>query len=535
MSELRPVPGLPAAAALVWALKNGLEQGLGEDEHEWTARLLNHYDGYATAERLVRLLVGRASTGHILFVDQLEEYAIAEPAAARDLFGWLAALAGNNGTAGLRVVATARPDSLDALITADTADLVSEAVQFLAPLASRDLLRAVYTSVPLRSELRFDHGLPERIVKDAGDEPGQMALVQFALAELYTRRTSSMLTHDAYNDMGGVAGALVGHADATLAGLTQAQRDCARRLFVQLARLGDGDTFFRRPARAVDLAPELLDLTRELARGRLVVLSHAPSGAGTEEIVELAHDALTRVWPWLRGWLVESRDFRVWQEQLRADLHHWQAQHQESACLLNGSDLAVALDMLDRQPEDISADERDYILLSRRRSRWRAGRAVQAVSAAMERVAVSMSRGRDSEGWRHWQVLTVVGLWIAVLLAASSISVREVLESLRLHGHLGPSDTPAVVTAIVALSAATGTLIGVILTAYAKYVQARGQAEADLIRARAEMMRAEADVTRARAGLPPVAPSTNGDLPAATPPAEPDNSNSQPSPSGGTI
>ncbi|MER5618557.1 hypothetical protein [Streptomyces sp. NPDC002215] len=146
-------------------------------------------------------------------------------------------------------------------------------------------------------------------------------------------------------------------------------------------------------------------------------------------------------------------------------------------------------------------------------------------------MAMPRRQGRDPEGWRHWQVLAVVGLWIAFLLAAASISVREVLESFQLHAGLGPSDTPAVVTAIVALATATGTLIGVILTAYAKYVQARGQAEADLIRARAEMMRAEADVTRARAGLPPHALSANGDSPALTSPAEPDPS--QPPPSGG--
>lgn len=140
-----------------------------------------------------------------------------------------------------------------------------------------------------------------------------------------------------------------------------------------------------------------------------------------------------------------------------------------------------------------------------------------------DRVQMSMRQGRDSEGRPHWQVLTVVGLWVAVLLAVASISVREVLDSFQLHARLGPSDTPAVVTGIVALTTATGTLIGVVLTAYAKYVQARGQAGADLIRAKAEMMRAEADVARARAGLPPHTPSANGDPPALTSPAEPDD------------
>ncbi|PZT70381.1 hypothetical protein DN402_33995 [Streptomyces sp. SW4] len=108
-------------------------------------------------------------------------------------------------------------------------------------------------------------GLPERIVADAGDEPGRMPLVQFALTELWNRRTRSMLTHAAYDEMGGVAGALVGYADDALDELPRTRQDCARRLFVQLARPADGDAFSRRPARTADLAPELVEVARELA------------------------------------------------------------------------------------------------------------------------------------------------------------------------------------------------------------------------------------------------------------------------------
>ncbi|MFE9637118.1 hypothetical protein [Streptomyces sp. NPDC006463] len=90
------------------------------------------------------------------------------------------------------------------------------------------------------------------------------------------------------------------------------------------------------------------------------------------------------------------------------------------------------------------------------------------------------------------------------------------------HRSAATSDTPAVVTTIVALATGIGTLIGVTLTAYAKYVQARGQAEADLVRAKAGMMRAEADVMRARAGLPAIESSVNGGSEGGSSPAEPD-------------
>ncbi|WP_326812208.1 trypsin-like peptidase domain-containing protein [Streptomyces scopuliridis] len=400
VSELRPVPGVRAAAVLARALTGILEPELGEVERlaraEELAGLLET-GGDVPAELRGGVLARGASAGHVIFVDQFEEYTGAEPAAARGLFGLLAALAGKDGAAVLRVVATTRPDSLDVLVTAGTSDLVSDAVRFIAPLDAGDLERAVTAPVDAVPGLWFEPGLPERIVADAGDEPGRMPLVQFALTELWKRRTRSMLTHTAYNDLGGVAGALVGYAEETLAELTQTQQDRARRLFVQLARPGDGDTFSRRPTRTADLAPELLDVARELAPGKLVVLSRAPDGAEREEIVDLAHEALTALWPRLRQWLADSRDFRSWQEQLRADLLRWQTQHHESARLLNGADLAEADRRLAGHPEDISADERGYILLSRRHSR-RGTRLKQAASERWPSSRCSPSCWRSPRG-----------------------------------------------------------------------------------------------------------------------------------------
>lgn len=370
VTELRPVPGVPPAAVVARALTGVLEPDLGEIERlvraEELAGLLDAGRGIAPELR-ARVLGRSGSSRHVLFVDQLEEYVAGEPAAARTLFGLLAELAGD----GLRVIATARPDSLNSLITAGTSDLVSDAVQFLAPLATANLAQAVTAPIDTVPGLWFEAGLPERIVADAGDEPGRMPLVQFALTELWRRRSRAMLTHAAYDELGGVAGALVGYADHAYGRLPRADQVLARRLLVQLARPGDGDTFTRRPARTTDLAPDLVACARELAKDKLVVLSHAPGSDEHEEIVDLAHEALTTHWPRLRQWLADSRDFRVWQEQVRADLFRWQSQQREHSRLLSGTDLAEAERRLDAHTEagDISAAEREYIGLSRRHAR----------------------------------------------------------------------------------------------------------------------------------------------------------------------
>ncbi|MFC8508392.1 trypsin-like peptidase domain-containing protein [Streptomyces sp. NPDC057411] len=375
VGELRAVPGTRPGAALARALVPVLEPGLGEvarlRETAELARLLDTADGLPGALR-DRVLAHAGDGGHVLFVDQLEEYAAADPDAARALTRLLVALgAGQPDRPALRVVATARAESLGVLVTPEAADVLSDATRLLAPLSGEGLLRAVTGPVAAVPGLWFEPGLPERIVADAGEEPGRMPLVEFALTRLWEAREGGLLTHAAYDAVGGVAGALVGYAEEALRErLGPGEEPLARRLFVQLARPAGDHSFARRPARTAELAEDLAALARRLAPTKLVVLaSVAEEGGAPVETVELAHESLTTLWPRLNAWLAESRDFRAWQEQLRRDLARWREQDREPAALLRGSSLATALDRLARRPEDVSDAERAYILLGDHQAR----------------------------------------------------------------------------------------------------------------------------------------------------------------------
>ncbi|MGW1711530.1 caspase, EACC1-associated type [Streptomyces sp. NPDC002206] len=375
VSELRPAPRMSAAMSLATALTGILEPELDVRDRlakaEELGRLLETGVD-AHAELRGRILARGGGAGHVLLIDPLDDYVDADPAAARDLFALVAAVSGEDGTSVLRVLATGRPDSLGALVTPAATDLVGNAVELLAPLAVDDLKRVISAQTGDVPGLQFEPGLLERVVADAGDEPGFMPLVQIVLNGLWQNRTRSTLTHAAYDSFGGVTGVLVRHADDVFAELTERQRVDMRRLFVQLSRPGAGDPFLRRPSRATALAPELTDTARTLAHRRLVVLSRAAGDAAQEEMVDLAHEALTRLWHTGRQWLVESHDHRLWQETLRADLIRWESQHRDPGRLLRGADLAEAELRMASNPDDISNDERAYILLShqwRRRAR----------------------------------------------------------------------------------------------------------------------------------------------------------------------
>jgi hypothetical protein len=79
------------------------------------------------------------------------------------------------------------------------------------PLAAPELpaLLEMITGPAAVAGLTFEDGLPGRILRDTGSAPGTLALMAFALAELYAVcQPHTTLTHAAYDSFGGVQGAI---------------------------------------------------------------------------------------------------------------------------------------------------------------------------------------------------------------------------------------------------------------------------------------------------------------------------------------
>ncbi|WP_069174214.1 nSTAND1 domain-containing NTPase [Streptomyces griseus] len=426
VSLMRPVAGLRPEAVLAQALVAVLEPDEGETGRlrraaELTASLSEAPDGPATAEAAsglraaLRRQGGRA--GHLLVVDQLEEYAGAAPDAARRLLHLLFHLCGAVGGEAdhaPRAVVTARPDSIEALMTAETSSALSDAVMLLAPLGPDGLRDAITRPVDGVPGLWLEPGLADRIVRDAADEPGRMPLVEFALTRLWDRRERSMLTHAVYEDLGGIAGALAGYAeDSFRAVVRDAELPLAQALFVQLARPADHGGYTRRPTPVADMDPATSALARRLAPGKLIVFGHTDEGT---EIVDLAHEALTRHWQRLGDWLDDSRAFRTWQEELRRDLTRWEQTGRETGALLHGSVLEVAVEHAALRPAEITALERAYIGASRKFAR-RALRRWQALVATLLALLVGAGvladMARDSSRKAERQLRTLASRALA--------------------------------------------------------------------------------------------------------------------------
>ncbi|MCC5644003.1 WD40 repeat domain-containing protein [Nostoc sp. CHAB 5824] len=255
------------------------------------------------------------------------------------------------------LVTTMRADFLgNALSYRPFADVLRNADVKLGPM-NREELTQVIEKPAQKLEVTFEAGLVERILDDVENQPGHLPLLEFALTELWNKRTAKQLTHKIYEEIGQVEGALARHADNKYGNLTDDKKEKVRRIFIQLVRPGEGTEDTRRVAMKTELGEQSWSLVKQLADARLVVTSRNLS---SQETVEVVHEALIRNWRELRKWMETNRDFRAWQERLRAAKRQWKATEKDPGSLLRGAALAEAEEKLKERPEDL-IDEKEFI------------------------------------------------------------------------------------------------------------------------------------------------------------------------------
>jgi energy-coupling factor transporter ATP-binding protein EcfA2 len=244
----------------------------------------------------------------------------------------------------------------------------------IAPLRSAALRQAI-TRPAAGAGVYLEPVLVERLLRDAGEEPGALSLVQETMVLLWERMTRRLLTVSAYEDLGGqersgLAAALATRADATLAALSPAQRTIARRIFLRLVQLGEGRQDTRQPQavralRAPGDDPGVFDSTlRHLTDRRLVTISSADS---KEPTVDLGHEAMIAHWPTLRDWIEESRASEMARRRIERDADDWRHNGRDAAELYRRRKLADALEITARHEYELSQNAAKFLAAGRRR------------------------------------------------------------------------------------------------------------------------------------------------------------------------
>lgn len=223
-----------------------------------------------------------------------------------------------------------------------------------------DELREAIAKPSQQLGIELEQGLTERLINAVSKRPGYLPLLEFVLTQLWEKQKQNILSHAAYEEIGGIENALTNYAEEVYIQLDETDRQRLQKIFIQLVNPGEGTEDTRRLATRSQVGEENWDLVTYLASIRLVVTNG--SGQTGKETVEIVHEALIQNWKQLQFWIQRNRDFRSWQERLRMAMQNWKTQHNcDESVLLSGAPLTEAKDWLQQRSDEISRDEKQFI------------------------------------------------------------------------------------------------------------------------------------------------------------------------------
>jgi serine/threonine protein kinase len=326
-----------------------------------------------TPEALVVALADRAQrdgVGVALLVDQLEEVATIASGASQTWAVALLARLGEQVLPGVRVVVAARRDLLDPLLAlGGLGRALTRGLVLIEPITDvtwGDVLDQALAAYGYALE---DEALKGELLADLKLTASAMPLVQFALTELWHKRSrdEKKVTREGLRAIGGIAGALERHADATLAEIARAHpsAELAARGVLLALTTPQGTRAARKMAELEAAAgPGRDDVIEAFERARLIV----PGPGG----VTLAHEALLTQWGKLRGWVAEAREARLLAEELERDAEKWRVDR-EAVPLWQRRRLVFASFLSRRGGVRLSPHALEFLRASgraERRNRW---------------------------------------------------------------------------------------------------------------------------------------------------------------------
>jgi WD40 repeat protein/transcriptional regulator with XRE-family HTH domain len=236
--------------------------------------------------------------------------------------------------------------------------------EYIGAMNSKELRRAIEEPAK-RGHWEIEPGLVDVLLHDVGQEPGALPLLSHALMETWQRRRGRTMTLGGYASSGGVHGAIAETAETVFTDqLTKEQQSIARRIFLRLTELNDEtsatDTRRRAQFDELILKPEEAASTqavlKALADARLIITS--------EDTAEVAHEALIREWPTLRGWLEENRDGLRLQRQLTETAKEWLEMERTPDMLYRGLRLDQAREWASTHGDELNLLEREFLTAS---------------------------------------------------------------------------------------------------------------------------------------------------------------------------
>jgi serine phosphatase RsbU (regulator of sigma subunit)/uncharacterized caspase-like protein len=282
----------------------------------------------------------------LLVVDQFEEvFTLCRDRAEQSKF--IEAL---RGLAGVTVVVTLRADFVEACLADEglTQAIQTDAV-YLGPMTEADLEAAIEQPA-ITQGATIQPKLLAQILQDVEAEENCLPLLEFALSELWERKSNQELTLEAYRKLGGVTGALNAHAEEIYKQLAKQKREqWVQRVMLRLVRTGEGTKDTRQRQRKSDLLDigkdvgekdAIESVIQTLVDGRLLVSDRVEN----QDVIDLSHEALMQSWQRLAGWRENDREVRRLVDKVEDAWRQWTNNRKNAEFLMMGGFLLSVKD-----------------------------------------------------------------------------------------------------------------------------------------------------------------------------------------------
>ena len=310
----------------------------------------------------------------LLFVDQFEEvFAGKVDSGTRSTFFQLLADAVKCPL--LRVVIAMRSDFYSQWPQDDTYIALLRSGHFPVGVPGPTALEKMIVGPAQAAGLTISKCLVQRILDDTGTGSGALALVEFALSQLYDKMIDSELTETAYQTIGGVAGSIDGLAEQAVqqAEKTLKQEDreldeeVFSRLYLAIASVeqrgneeGEALAVVRCRAAKDKLPATALTLAQHLVDKRILVSKEDSSDQPA--VFEVGHEAVFSHWRRFKDWYARYASDLSLHRQAEQAARDWDRGQQRSTLKWSWERQSPALEALrklnhlpppDRDPEFI--------------------------------------------------------------------------------------------------------------------------------------------------------------------------------------
>lgn len=279
-----------------------------------------------TADDLVDFIKRIPSERVVLVIDQFEEVFAPPNKEKRQKFFEYLMGAVENSENKLCLVLVMRDDFQHKCAEQEYAGLANKIDNNLVRVQrmNRPELQEVILKPAELVELEIDGDLVNEMIADVSDSPGNLALLQYTLTQLWENSSFNLLTISDYSRLGGVKEALGNYADKVYDSLSSEEQKTARRIFLELTRLSEDEKTpnTRQQVWLKDLvnsqqSEELVNkVVQCLADAKLVVTSLQELEEKKVAVVNVVHDTLIRNWGMLDDWLKENKEYLLIKQKI---------------------------------------------------------------------------------------------------------------------------------------------------------------------------------------------------------------------------